>query len=139
MSKAECDRIQFCRLLAALNDVGLNPQQLGAVRKALGCGINEIERILKRAAELRSVYDDQLKREKEMDDYTQRAKDEFEEEGRIEIDDFPAISEGFDGGVYVEAWVWVPKKEVEDDEEPSGEGGPPYDAATATGMYDRDF
>jgi len=131
MSKAEVDRIQFCRLLAALKDIGLTHEQFDALQPILGCPIAEIEKILDRAKKLAAVYDDQQKREAEMEDYARRAKEEFEEDGRIEIDDFPAISEGFDEGVYVEAWVWVPKKE--------SEGPPPYDAATATGMYDRDF
>ncbi len=37
----------------------------------------------------------------------QLAKEEFEEEGSLEFDDHPTISEGTDNGAYVQAWQWV--------------------------------
>jgi len=40
-----------------------------------------------------------------------RAKELYNEDGRIEVDGNARVSAGNDGGAYVEAWVWVPLKE----------------------------
>lgn len=37
----------------------------------------------------------------------QMAKDEWNKDGEIEIDDGAVVSEGDDNGAYVAAWVWV--------------------------------
>lgn len=41
------------------------------------------------------------------------AKNEYEREGEIEIDDNAAVSRGDDTGAYVQAWVWVSFDEAE--------------------------
>jgi len=48
---------------------------------------------------------------KQREDYIQRAKAQYEEEGSVEIDDNAKLSVGMDKGVYVEAWVWVADEE----------------------------
>ena len=45
--------------------------------------------------------------------YVAKARGEYEEDGRVEIDDEPVISSGEDGA-YVMAWVWVDKPEQEE-------------------------
>jgi hypothetical protein len=40
-----------------------------------------------------------------------RAKELYNEEGRIEVDASARVSVGRGGGAYVQAWVWVPLKE----------------------------
>lgn len=52
---------------------------------------------------------------KEREDYIRRAKEQYEEEGSIEIDDNAVLSVGMDKGVYVQAWVWVYDKENDDE------------------------
>lgn len=47
--------------------------------------------------------------------YIRRAKEQYEEEGSIEIDDHAKLSVGGEKGCYVEAWVWVYDEE-EDNE-----------------------
>lgn len=37
----------------------------------------------------------------------EHARDNYEEEGRIEIDDDAKLSDGDDNGTYVQAWVWI--------------------------------
>lgn len=32
---------------------------------------------------------------------------EYIQEGRVEVDDNAVVSEGYDNGAYVQAWVWV--------------------------------
>ena len=44
-----------------------------------------------------------------------RAKELYQKDGKIEVDSNALISRGDDEGAYVEAWVWVPLKEDEDD------------------------
>jgi hypothetical protein len=44
---------------------------------------------------------------KERESYIRRAKEQYEEEGSVEIDDNALLSVGMDKGVYVQAWVWV--------------------------------
>ena len=46
-----------------------------------------------------------------------RAKELYERDGKIEVDGNARISWGDDPGAYVEAWVWVPFNEEEDDGE----------------------
>lgn len=48
---------------------------------------------------------------KQMEWYRSQAAEQYEEEGKIEIDDGAMISEGHDPGAYVQAWVWVPTPE----------------------------
>lgn len=38
-------------------------------------------------------------------------------EGELEVDDDAAISKSSDGGAYVQAWLWVPNKEEDEDAE----------------------
>ncbi len=47
----------------------------------------------------------------------QKARDAYQEYGSIEIDDNAQISVG-DEGTWVQAWVYVPHEEGEDDERP---------------------
>jgi len=44
--------------------------------------------------------------------FRNRAKELYNEDGRIEVDDRARVSAGTDDGVYVEAWVWVPFEEA---------------------------
>lgn len=37
----------------------------------------------------------------------------WHEDGAIEIDDTAQVSEGFDNGAYVQAWVWVDFEDTE--------------------------
>ncbi len=43
-----------------------------------------------------------------------RAKEMYQQEGEIEVDNDALISRGDDEGAYVEAWVWVPSREEDD-------------------------
>jgi hypothetical protein len=56
----------------------------------------------------------------EADGYRLAAMREYSDEGRIEVDDDAPISASkpIDGGVYVQAWVWVygPEKDEDDDD-----------------------
>jgi hypothetical protein len=45
--------------------------------------------------------------------FRQRAKEEYEHEGDIEIDEGAVVSYGDEGGAYVAAWVWVERPPVE--------------------------
>lgn len=45
--------------------------------------------------------------------YRDKAKRQYEDEGRVEIDHNATVSHSGDGGAYVQAWVWV----YDDDEE----------------------
>ena len=47
--------------------------------------------------------------------YRQRAKALYEDEGTLEIDDNAVVSKS-DGGVYVQAWVWIDDEEEEEEE-----------------------
>lgn len=52
--------------------------------------------------------DEEAKATPELDaKYRALAKEEYEVEGEIEIDDNAKISYGDDNGAYVQAWVWV--------------------------------
>lgn len=42
----------------------------------------------------------------------ERARDEHQSDGEVEIDDPTIVSWSSDGGAYVMAWVWVDGKEV---------------------------
>ena len=44
-------------------------------------------------------------------DYIAAAKDSYEEEGRIEIDEGADVSDS-EKGAYVAAWLWVSKEDV---------------------------
>lgn len=37
----------------------------------------------------------------------QLARQQYEQEGQVEIDDAARLSEGNDNGCYVQAWVWI--------------------------------
>jgi hypothetical protein len=50
----------------------------------------------------------------EDDDYVKAAREEYQEEGRIEFDDRPFTSPGEEPGAYVSAWVWVYDPEGEE-------------------------
>ncbi len=39
--------------------------------------------------------------------FVEAARELYEQEGEIEIDDNATISRGDDDGAYVQAWVWV--------------------------------
>lgn len=41
------------------------------------------------------------------DAFRASAKDQYEREGEIEIDEVAVVSRGSDDGAYVAAWVWV--------------------------------
>lgn len=40
------------------------------------------------------------------------AKEEYQEEGTVEVDDGAVVSYSSDGGAYVQAWVWVTNDEA---------------------------
>lgn len=46
--------------------------------------------------------------------YRQEAKDRYHDEGTIEVDDNATVSQS-DDGAYVQAWVWAPKPNVEEE------------------------
>lgn len=48
-----------------------------------------------------------------------RAKEMYYQEGKIEVDSNARISRGDDEGAYVEAWVWVPFREEEEEDDGS--------------------
>ncbi len=50
--------------------------------------------------------------------FRQLAKDLYQDEGRIEIDDNAIVSRGVEPveGAYVQAWVWVGVEDEDDDE-----------------------
>lgn len=39
--------------------------------------------------------------------YIKKAREQYQSEGSIEIDDNAVVSRGSDPGAYVQAWVWV--------------------------------
>lgn len=41
------------------------------------------------------------------DEWIRLAREEWQEDGSIEIDDDAVVSISSDGGAYVQAWVWV--------------------------------
>ena len=45
--------------------------------------------------------------------YIEQARDMYQSEGEIEIDEGATISYGGDPGAYVQAWVWVDREEEE--------------------------
>ena len=51
------------------------------------------------------------------------ARDKFEREGELEIDNNAVVSDGDDNGAYVQAWVWVPFDGTELDKEDRGAQG----------------
>ena len=56
-------------------------------------------------------------------EFIDRARAEYGEEGRIEIDDGAKISRGSEYGAYVAAWVWVSDGVPSDGSAPNGEVG----------------
>jgi len=45
-----------------------------------------------------------------------RARELYQEDGQIEVDDRAEVSIGDDGnGAYVQAWIWVPSSDDESD------------------------
>jgi hypothetical protein len=44
--------------------------------------------------------------------YIPAARERFQREGELEIDDNATVSHGEDPGAYVQAWVWVPDTEI---------------------------
>jgi len=52
-------------------------------------------------------------------DFRALADDEYQDEGRVEIDDNAVVSRGGSSGAYVAAWVWVydPRHETADGDE----------------------
>jgi hypothetical protein len=56
-----------------------------------------------------------------VEQYRAAAKRLFNEDGCIEVDDRAAVSEqapGGDAGRYVQAWVWVPDEEAQQEVKP---------------------
>ena len=57
----------------------------------------------------------------ELQDYREKvikmAKETYQSEGSIEIDDTALISDGEDNGAYVSAWVWVDFSDTDLDKE----------------------
>ena len=51
------------------------------------------------------------------------ARDEYQRDGEVEVDDNAKLSEGDDNGTYVQAWVWVSFADTPFDKEPSPEMG----------------
>jgi hypothetical protein len=41
------------------------------------------------------------------EDYRRLARERFQDEGSLEIDESAVVSRGIDDGAYVQAWVWV--------------------------------
>lgn len=88
-------------------------------RKVL-VGLKDLKHLLDRAAdaddELRAtirarIMDTEAIPEKEYRDFITDAKQIHECEGTLEVDDGAVVSRG-DDGAYVQAWVWVPRKEI---------------------------
>lgn len=48
-----------------------------------------------------------LEAERRRSEIIELARERHEEEGQLEIDDNALLSEGFDNGCYVQAWVWT--------------------------------
>ena len=58
-----------------------------------------------------------VKHSKNTDDwYRKRAKELFQEDGRIEVDEDAVVSSNKDGdeGAYVQAWIWVSDDDRDD-------------------------
>lgn len=53
-----------------------------------------------------ATYGEQQKR------YIEAAQRIYNDEGRIEVDDETAVSDGCDSGAYVMAWVWVSNEDL---------------------------
>ena len=45
--------------------------------------------------------------------YRKVAKEMYQVDGEVEVDDDAVVSEGDENGAYVEAWAWVNKEEVD--------------------------
>jgi len=52
---------------------------------------------------------------KSADWFRTHAKELYQQEGEIEVDNNARVSFGDDNGAYVEAWVWVPSNEEKED------------------------
>lgn len=50
------------------------------------------------------------------EEFIKAAREQYQQDGEVEIDDNAVVSRGSDNGAYVQAWVWV------DDDHPSEEG-----------------
>lgn len=48
--------------------------------------------------------------------YRERAREDYHIEGEVEIEDIPVVSAS-DEGAYVQAWVWVDKRDSDQDAE----------------------
>lgn len=83
----------------ALNDV--------SIPKDLRAELRDLRKLIPRSEK------DAAKQEARRLKYRDAARDQYEDEGQIEIDD-DAITSGLDesesGGDYVQAWVWVEKQ-----------------------------
>ncbi len=60
-------------------------------------------------SKIRTAFKSKVPRPRTKEDlrYIEKARKEYQEEGRIEIDDNAKVSKGEDDGAYVAAWVWV--------------------------------
>jgi GNAT superfamily N-acetyltransferase len=58
---------------------------------------------------IRTAFKSKVPRPRTKEDlrYIEKARKEYQDEGRIEIDDSARVSKGADNGAHVEAWVWV--------------------------------
>lgn len=108
--------IQFPRLLAEVLAVSLTSSQYAALGESMDLTRDQIDELLKRAE---TVWE-QAKADLGTDDTSEadtvaRAKAQWMQEGEIEIDDNAKVSRGYDNGAYVQAWVWVPDEDKEDE------------------------
>ena len=61
----------------------------------------------------------------------QMARDRRQEEGTVEIDDNATLSEGYDNGCYIQAWVWVDFAGTRFDKEKETDADKPCDECGA--------
>jgi hypothetical protein len=48
--------------------------------------------------------------------YIDRARKLYDKEGQLEVDPTARVSFGDDPGAYVEAWIWIPDNEPNEDD-----------------------
>ena len=85
---------------------------LHELRRAKGHYFEETDRQGKQLTELPDAPAEQPDNGITDEQYRAAAKDQYDRDGEVEIDDNAKISRGDAPGAYVEAWVWVGNAEV---------------------------
>jgi hypothetical protein len=90
----------------------LNADEIKLCIKALRkSGLEHVKDLIEK---LSDGLDEYAKERKAWDQYRGLAKDQYEDEGTLEIDDNAIVSRCDDGaGAYVQAWVWVQAENLE--------------------------